>query len=86
MKKLLILLGILLLVGTASAVTWTSASGCWTATDGSYSLVMWNATGSTTWLAPAGVASVEFRIYTVAELIVLLYGGVLAIPPNAIPV
>jgi len=62
MKKLLILLGILLLVGTASAVTWTSASGCWTATDGAYSLVKWNATGTSTWITPGGVSSVEYLV------------------------
>jgi PKD repeat protein len=62
MKKLLILLGILLLVGTASAVTWTSASGCWTATDGAYNLTKWNATGSSTWTIPVGVTQVEYLL------------------------
>jgi len=52
----------LLLIGGAQAVTWTSASGCWTATDGEYSLVMWNATGSSSWSPPVGVTTAEFLV------------------------
>ena len=47
MKRLLILLIFFVaLTGTASAVTWEVAGGCWTAIDGAYSLVKWNATGT----------------------------------------
>ena len=28
--------------------TWTSMSGCWTYTDGTYNYTMWNSTGSST--------------------------------------
>ena len=62
MKKLLIFLGILLLVGTVSAVTWTNATGCWTATDGAYNLTMWNATGTNTWVLPGGVTSLDVLV------------------------
>ena len=41
---------------------WTSAGGCWTATDGTYDIMMWNATGPSTWAVPNGVSSVEYLI------------------------
>ena len=52
----------LLLVGGVGAVTWTSAGGCWTATDGAYTIVMWNATGTSSWTPPSGVTSVEYLV------------------------
>jgi PKD repeat protein len=51
----------LLLIGTVNAVTWTNAGGCWTATDGAYSVVMWNATGSNTFIVP-GATSIQYLI------------------------
>ena len=41
---------------------WTSSNGCWTATDGTYDIMMWNATGASTWAVPNGVSSVEYLI------------------------
>jgi hypothetical protein len=52
MKFLLVFIGVFLLIGSVSAVTWTSANGCWTASDASYNYVKWNATGTSTWLIP----------------------------------
>ena len=37
----------------AGALTWTSANGCWTATNGNNYLVMWNASGVNSWTAPS---------------------------------
>ena len=65
MKSRHLFLGLLLclfLIGTASAVTWVSANGCWTATDGSYNLVKWNATGVSTWTVPATSLNVEYLV------------------------
>lgn len=42
--------------------TWTSAGGCWTTTDGAYTIVMWNATGTTSWTPPPGVTAVRALI------------------------
>jgi len=53
---------LLLLVSGVGAVTWTSASGCWTATDGTDSLVMWNASGSSSYTIPADIVSVKYLI------------------------
>jgi PKD repeat protein len=39
--------------------TWTAASGCWTATDGTYNYVLWNASGNSTWTVPANVNSID---------------------------
>jgi len=41
-------------VPMASAYTWTSASGCWTATNGTTTMVMWNTTGQKFWTPPTG--------------------------------
>lgn len=57
----LILVVFLFLVVPSSAITWSSASGCWTAVDGSYNIVMWNATGASSW-NPAGVTTVEVLV------------------------
>jgi PKD repeat protein len=35
--------------------SWTIANGCWTATLGNQNLVMWNATGISTWTAPTAI-------------------------------
>jgi PKD repeat protein len=59
---LIICLTIALIVGTASAVTWADAGGCWTATNGSDTIVMWNATGSNTWIPPVGVTDADIVI------------------------
>lgn len=42
--------------------TWTSAGGCWTTINGVYNVVMWNATGTTTWPVPYGVTSIEYLV------------------------
>lgn len=64
-SKLLILILILslLLVGSASALTWSSAAGCWTATNATHKWVMWNATGTTSYKIETGVTSL--RILTI---------------------
>lgn len=59
-------IAILLSVIPASAVTWTSASGCWTATDGDYKIVMWNTTGTHTF---------TFASSTTASYVVVAGGG-----------
>ncbi len=56
---ILLLVALCLLIGGASAVSWTSANGCWTATDGDYTIVMWNQTGNHSWPVPEGVNEVE---------------------------
>ena len=56
------LIACLCLIGSASALTWTSANGCWTATDGTYNYTMWNATGANTWTVPAGVTQVDYLV------------------------
>ena len=66
MKKLyfsLILVCLLLaIVLPASAITWTSANGCWTATNGANTLVMWNSTGISSYTIPTGVSSVWYLV------------------------
>jgi PKD repeat protein len=42
--------------------TWTATGGCWTATDGTNTIVMWNATGTATWTAPTGVTQVQYLV------------------------
>jgi PKD repeat protein len=42
--------------------TWTSASGCWTNISGSYTVIMWNTTGTSTWTVPSNVTSVELLV------------------------
>lgn len=53
-----------LLVGNVNAAFsgWTSANGCWTATDGSVSYVMWNDTGAKTWVSPAEGVTVWYTV------------------------
>lgn len=53
----LLLLIFLIFAVPVSAVTWVSASGCWTATDGAYTIIKWNATGTSSWTVPLGVAT-----------------------------
>lgn len=63
LKHVFVILGIIFLVGIVDAVTWTSANGCWTATDGSYDLIMWNTTGTHVWNATgANVSEVEYLV------------------------
>jgi len=62
MKYLALVVGVMLLICSASALTWTSTSGCWTATDGTYNFTKWNATGNTTWTIPTGVNTVDYFI------------------------
>lgn len=42
--------------------TWTSASGCWTANDEIYRIVMWNTTGTTTFSLDPGITQIEYLI------------------------
>ena len=42
--------------------SWVSANGCWTATDGDYSLVMWNATATGSWTVPTGVNTLQYLV------------------------
>jgi len=41
----------------SASPNWVSANGCWTATTGNQTLVMWNATGLKSWKAPAAILS-----------------------------
>ena len=71
MKKLILLLAMCLLVGTVNAnafSAWSSASGCWTATNDTYTLVMWNATGTSNFTMPSGVT-------TISKYLVVAGGG-----------
>lgn len=52
----------LLLVGSVQAVTWAESNGCWTATNGTYNLVMWNATGTSSWQVPPVASNIEYLI------------------------
>jgi hypothetical protein len=61
-KLLLSLVSFVLLVSSVQAVTWTSAGGCWTASNGANALVMWNATGCTVWTDPAAASSVWYFV------------------------
>ncbi|MFZ0005348.1 MAG: PKD domain-containing protein [Methanoregula sp.] len=49
-------------VQSVSAVTWTSANGCWTATNGNQNLIMWNATGSSSWTVPTGLSNLSVLV------------------------
>ena len=64
MKWIPLVIGIFIiaLVSPASAVTWTSASGCWTAYDGTYNYTMWNATGEFVWTVPAGITTTDYLV------------------------
>jgi PKD repeat protein len=42
--------------------TWTSTSGCWTATFDNQTVIMWNTTGKSTWLVPQSVTSVWYLV------------------------
>lgn len=59
LPAILFLLILLACIPAASALTWTYANGCWTATDGTYGYVKWNATGPKSWQVPAGASSVD---------------------------
>ena len=67
MKRILFitLIACLMLVVPVSALTafsaWSAYGDAWKATNDTYTLVMWNATGTHTW-SPAGVNSVEYLI------------------------
>lgn len=59
---IVVILAILLLVPIASADAfsqWTFANGCWTSTNDTYTRMMWNSTGDSSWSTPAGVTSVN---------------------------
>lgn len=52
----------LLVLVPVSAITWTNAGGCWTATDGTDTIVMWNATGVSSYKIPTGVTTVRYLV------------------------
>ncbi len=59
----LVLIALLFIISFASAaeVTWVAGTGCWTATDGTYSYVKWNTTGTDfNFTVPLGVTSIEY--------------------------
>ncbi len=67
MRKISILVALLLFsafIGVVSATTWSPAVGCWTASDGTYSLVMWNNTTTTTsyYTLPANATSIQYLV------------------------
>lgn len=56
---------LLIFVGCASAnpfSAWTSANGCWTATNDTYMLTMWNISGTTSYTIPSGVDTIYYLI------------------------
>ena len=65
MRRLIpLFVALLFLVAVAGATTWSAASGCWTASDGLYSLVMWNNTTTTTayYTLPANITSIQYLV------------------------
>lgn len=62
MRKYLFLILVFLLVSTTQAVTWSNGGGCWTAANGSESIVKWNATGPATYTIPTGVNSLKILV------------------------
>lgn len=60
-RILIILLTLSLLVGGVQATfsAWSYQNGCWTATDGTYNLTMFNATGTYDWPIPEGVTILD---------------------------
>jgi PKD repeat protein len=61
-KVLLLLIAAIIIVTPVSATSWTYTNGCWTATDGDYTIQMWNSTQTTSWTVPTGVSNVEYLI------------------------
>ena len=61
-RIVLLVIAIAFLVNTVSAITWTSANGCWTATDGADTIVMWNATVNSTWTIPNFITNVQYLV------------------------
>ena len=62
MRTLPALIGVLLLVSSVSALTWTSVNGCWTATDGGDIVVKFNTTGLQSFKMPNTVSSIEYIV------------------------
>ena len=63
MKQLtFMIIALCLIVGSASAITWTASSGCYTASVSGDNLYMWNATGNTSFTIPANATNVWYTI------------------------
>jgi PKD repeat protein len=62
---MLALIGVGALVTPVSAdafSAWSSVNGCWTATNSTHTLVMWNTTGTSSWSVPSGVTNVSYLV------------------------
>lgn len=65
MKKLLLFLAVLLLVGSVNALTWTPQgypTQYYSAQDGDYAVLMYSIVGSYTWTVPANATDVEYLV------------------------
>jgi hypothetical protein len=61
-KFVFLLLLILFLIIPASAITWTAYGDAWKGTDGAYYVIMWNQTGSHSWLTTGNTTEVEYLV------------------------
>jgi PKD repeat protein len=59
---LFVIIALLLMAGPVQAITWTDANGCWTATNGQYIVVKWNATGNSSFTIPTGVNNIWYTV------------------------
>jgi PKD repeat protein len=65
MKRLILLVVLMLLIGTVSAdafSAWSAYGDAWKATNDTYTLVMWNSTGSHTWLSTGNATSINYLV------------------------
>ena len=60
-------------VQPVSAVIWTSANGCWTATNGNQNLIMWNVSGVNSWTVPSGLTNLSVLVVTVVVEVEVLH-------------
>lgn len=42
--------------------SFTLVGGCWTKTDGAYTIMKWNTTGKTSWTIPTGITTIEYLV------------------------
>lgn len=61
---IVLVLLLLLLCAPSSAATWVSYQGHWidNTTNSTHTIEMWNATGTTSWITPLGVTTVEYLV------------------------